>query len=241
MATPPNRLSRLPCWLSHWLGYRPPSLNPSKPTSIYLTLFWSFLGAFGGLSVLQAIFGYSAYFVARGVPGIVASYGASAVLCYGAIEAPFSQPRALVFGHFISALVGVCVAKLFHLLPEEVPEGAGQITYHDVEWLCASLSAAVAVVLMQITKTTHPPAGATALLPATSPEIWVIGWYYLPVVLLSSVMILVTALAVDNVQRRYPVFWWTPVAPVQARPVTSESESSSSGKDIEANEKSEGK
>lgn len=63
---------------------------------------------------------------------------------------------------------------------------------------------------MQVTKTTHPPAGATALLPATSREVWVVSWYFLPVVLLSSTLVLVTALFVNNLQRRYPVFWWTP-------------------------------
>lgn len=43
--------------------------------------------------------------------------GASAVLCYEAIEAPLAQPRALIGGHFISALVGICITKLFGLLP----------------------------------------------------------------------------------------------------------------------------
>ena len=70
---------------------------------------------------------------------------------------------------------------------------------------------------MQITKTTHPPAGATALLPAVSPETRAMSWYFLPVVLLSSAFVLVTALIVNNISRRYPVFWWAPSAPVVDR------------------------
>ena len=66
---------------------------------------------------------------------------------------------------------------------------------------------------MQLTKTTHPPAGATALLPATTPEIWVMSWYFLPVVLLSSIFVLITALIINNTQRRYPVFWIGPSGP----------------------------
>ncbi|KAL8789437.1 MAG: hypothetical protein Q9213_001194 [Squamulea squamosa] len=72
--TPPrNILSRLPTWISHWLGYRPPSAfsSPPPPHAIYL---WSFIGAFCGLSVLQAIFGQIGHFIDRGVPPILASY-----------------------------------------------------------------------------------------------------------------------------------------------------------------------
>ena len=135
--------------------------------------------------------------------------GASAVLVFGAIESPLAQPRALVFGHFFSALIGVCVTKLFSLMPD-------QARFESLRWLAASLSTAIAIVVMQLTGTTHPPAGATALLPATSEEIWRLSWYYLPVVLLSSVMLMVCALLFNNLHRRYPVFWIAPAPPIPA-------------------------
>lgn len=84
--------------------------------------------------------------------------------------------------------------------------------FNSLRWLAASLSSAVAIVVMQITETTHPPAGATALLPAVDDAVWAISWYYLPVVLLSSTMILAVALVINNIQRRYPVFWISPAA-----------------------------
>ncbi|KAH9836365.1 HPP family-domain-containing protein [Rhodofomes roseus] len=197
-------LARYPRWITRWLGYRatPP---PKRPE--YLVWFWSFIGAFSGLCVLQAVFGHARYFIDRGVPSMVASYGASAVLCYGAIEAPLAQPRALIGGHFISALLGLCITKLFSLSPH----------FESIRWLAASLSTSVAIVAMQITGTTHPPAGATALLPALDDDVWHLSWYYLPVVLLSSMLVLVTALLVNNVQRRYPIFWFTPATPPVAK------------------------
>jgi CBS-domain-containing membrane protein len=230
-----SRLARLPRWISHWLGYRP---ETTKPLSTSQVALWSFITAFCGLSVVQAIFNYSEYFKDRNVPGIVASYvsgkqahhksaekttltkkkGASAVLVFGAIESPLAQPRALVFGHFFSALVGICITKLFSLMPD-------QARFESLRWLAASLSTAVAIVVMQLTGTTHPPAGATALLPATNQEIWELSWYYLPVVLLSSVMLLACALLFNNLQRRYPVFWIAPAPPKQApKPVVVEKE-----------------
>jgi CBS-domain-containing membrane protein len=55
--------------------------------------------------------------------------------------------------------------------------------------------------------------GATALLAAVNTEIRDIGWYYLPVVLLTSALALVVALITNNIQRRYPVFWFYPSPP----------------------------
>ncbi|KZT07794.1 HPP-domain-containing protein [Laetiporus sulphureus 93-53] len=203
---PPHRLARYPPWLTRWLGYR---ASPPLKLPDYLIWFWSFIAAFCGLCVLQAVFGHAHYFVKRpGMPSMVASYGASAVLCFGAIEAPLSQPRALVFGHFISALLGLCITKLFSLSSH----------FESLRWLAASLSTSVAIVAMQITGTTHPPAGATALLPALNDDIWELSWYYLPVVLLSSMLVLAVALLVNNIQRRYPMFWIAPAIPPVARP-----------------------
>jgi CBS-domain-containing membrane protein len=88
-----------------------------------------------------------------------------------------------------------------------------QERFESLRWLAASLSTAIAIVVMQLTGTTHPPAGATALLPATNDEIWHLSWYYLPIVLLSSALLLVCALLLNNVQRRYPVFWIAPAPP----------------------------
>ncbi|KAF5334154.1 hypothetical protein D9758_014829 [Tetrapyrgos nigripes] len=216
---PRNFLARLPPWLSHWLGYRPPSPSspPNPKRAEYIIWLWSWIGAFCGIAVIQAVFGQADYFVRRGVPNVVASYGASAVLIYGAIESPLAQPRALIGGHFIGALVGICITKLFELLPTEE-------RYGQLEWLAGSLSCATAIVAMQMTDTTHPPGGATALLAATSTEIRHLGWYYLPIILLTSTLVLVVALIINNIQRRYPVFWITPpkvtlVEPNAAEPV----------------------
>ena len=64
---------------------------------------------------------------------------------------------------------------------------------------------------MGATNTVHPPAGATALLAATSPEITILGWYLLALVLLGSTLMLASACIVNNIHRRFPVYWWTPI------------------------------
>ena len=43
---------------------------------------------------------------------IIGSFGASAVLIYGVIRSPLAQPRNLIGGHVISAVIGVTTYKL---------------------------------------------------------------------------------------------------------------------------------
>lgn len=233
---PHHALARIHPSISRWLGYR--SSYP-KPLSSYLVAFWSFIAAFCGMSVIQAAF-RAHYFTQRAVPSVIASYvsvgflfnlhrprvlslhsslmssslpqGASAILIYGSIDSPLAQPRALIGGHFIGALLGVSISKLFQLLPPE--------RYTELQWLAGSLAVSLALVAMQFTKTVHPPAGATALLAAVNQQVIDLSWYLLPVILLSSTLALAVALVVDNIQRRYPVFWFTADAPLSVSPPT---------------------
>lgn len=63
---------------------------------------------------------------------------------------------------------------------------------------------------MAVTGTTHPPAGATALLAVADENIAAMGWFLVPVAMLGCALMLVVALLVNNIQRQYPVYWWTP-------------------------------
>ncbi|KAF2258406.1 hypothetical protein CC78DRAFT_526317 [Lojkania enalia] len=201
-------LSRLPPIVSHFLGYR--SLEP-LPSPTWMVCLWSFIGAFGGIGILFAVFDYHGFLLdEHSTPGIVASYGASAILCYGAIDVPLAQPRALIFGHFLSALIGVIIQSIFKFSYYSLDSLNGGRKY-DLQWLAGSLAVSIALVVMHLTKTTHPPAGATALLPVLDPHMISRKWMFLPLVLVSSLLVLASALLVNNIQRRYPVFWIVPI------------------------------
>ncbi len=45
---------------------------------------------------------------------------------------------------------------------------------------------------------------------AVDPQVESLGWYLLPLVLLSTALTLITSLLVNNIQRQYPIYWWTP-------------------------------
>jgi hypothetical protein len=100
----------------------------------------------------------------------------------------------------LASTVGVAVRKLFDL----------GTTSRDFLWLGGSLSTACATAVMALTGTVHPPAGATALLAVVDENVALLGWYLLPVMLLGCVLMQSVALVVNNIQRRFPVYWWAP-------------------------------
>jgi hypothetical protein len=63
---------------------------------------------------------------------------------------------------------------------------------------------------MTLTNTVHPPGGATAILAVIDPTVGAMGWMFVPLILLGSVLMVLVALLVNNISRRYPVCWWTP-------------------------------
>ncbi len=156
----------------------------------YKEHFWAFLGSFIGLGII-AFLQYKA-FPQQELVFLIGSFGASCVLVYGVIESPLAQPRNLVGGHLVSAIIGVTVQKL---LP-------------DVIWIAAPLAVSLSIVLMQVTKTLHPPGGATALIAVTGGSaVTGLGfWYVLNPVLSGVTVLLAIALIFNNRPkgRNYP-------------------------------------
>ena len=73
-----------------------------------------------------------------------------------------------------------------------------------------ALAVGVSSAAMTLTNTVHPPAGATALLAAVQPDISGLGWEFLGVVLLSSIVTTAVACLLNNIHRQYPLYWWSP-------------------------------
>lgn len=156
----------------------------------YKEHFWSFVGAFAGIGLIAFLQSY--WLTKAENVFLIGSFGASSVLIYGAIQSPLAQPRNLIGGHVISALLGVTVYKV---LP-------------DIIWLSAPLAVALSIVAMQITKTLHPPGGATALIAVIGSEkIKALGYLYvLSPVLSGAIILFLVALIFNNMtsHRKYP-------------------------------------
>ena len=168
-------------------------LTQSPPRVSGTEVFWSWLGSFLGIAVVAWL--NDGFLEKTDLVLILGSFGASAVLIYGAIKSPLAQPRHLIGGHIISAIIGVTAWKLLFFQP----------------WLAAALAVSVAIAVMHLTKTLHPPGGATALIAVIGgPKIHHLGYLYvLMPVAAGAFIMLVVALAVNNLapSRRYPEYW----------------------------------
>lgn len=172
-------------------GQTPP---PRRPWS---EIGWSWLGAFSGI---YAVYWLNAFLGIAESESLylVGSFGASAVLIYGAPTADFSQPRSFIGGHLISAFFGVLV---FQLCPANTA-------------LAGALAVSTAIAGMHVTRTLHPPGGATALIAVIGGHsIHELGFGYLfAPVLVGALIMLAVALIVNNfsssAQRNYPRYWF---------------------------------
>ncbi|GAA5810631.1 hypothetical protein MFLAVUS_004054 [Mucor flavus] len=151
-------------------------------------------------------------------PMIIASFGAGAVLLYGVVDSPLAQPRNVICGQLVGSIVGVIIAQLF-LTVEQNWTFTGQ--KQVVEWVGGATAMALALTIMQLTKTVHPPGGATALIAVTTPNIVDISWFYIAIVLVSSITQVVIACLINNIERRYPQYWWSPHEAIKLDPATS--------------------
>ncbi|NMN06606.1 CBS domain-containing membrane protein [Novosphingobium sp. SG916] len=80
---------------------------------------------------------------------LVAPIGASAVLVFAVPASPLAQPRAVLGGNLVSALIGMLLARV-GLEP----------------WLVLPLAVGLAILAMHALRCLHPPGGAMALVAA---------------------------------------------------------------------------
>lgn len=212
---PASPLHKLPTPVSRFLGHR---REQKQDVGNILGAFWSLLGAFCGLAVVAAVFNNTDSIQRHAPPAFIASFvsspgsllvystkehvqGASAILEYNAVRSPLGQPRNALLGHTFSAVIGVGISKLFQYHSE----------YEKIKWIAGAVACACASAVMLLTGTVHPPGGASAVLAATEPAITAMGWYFVGLVAWGATLMIIVALVLNNIQRQFPVYWWTPL------------------------------
>jgi CBS-domain-containing membrane protein len=166
----------------------------SPPRVSVSEVLWSWIGALIGIALVGLV--HARLLDQTGQVLLIGSFGATAVLVYGAVRSPLAQPKNVLGGHVLSALIGVCAHQVLGATP----------------WLAAAVAVATAIAVMHLTRTLHPPGGATALIAVIGGDsVHSLGYMYalVPVGLGASLLLLV-ALVVNNIPkgRRYPEFWF---------------------------------
>lgn len=154
---------------------------PPRPSTKALAFAW--LGGFLIIAILACLTNWLT------VAMVLGSFGASCVLVFGYPEAPFSQPRNVVVGHFLSSLVGLVCMQMF-----------------GAQWWSVSIAVGTAIALMMVTRTVHPPAGSNPVIAFLGDPGW--GFLLFPT-LVGAICIVAFALVYNNVTRtdRYPKYW----------------------------------
>ncbi|MGB0941122.1 MAG: HPP family protein [Marinomonas sp.] len=143
-----------------------------------------FIGGFVGILSLALLTSWSNY------PLLMAPFGATCVILFTAAAAPFAQPRNVIGGHFISALVGLVALYFF---------GQGPIVM--------AFAVATAIAAMQFFRAVHPPAGANPLVILMAGSAG-FDFLLLPV-LLGSIVLVGVAAVINNAKAdaKWPLYW----------------------------------
>ena len=83
---------------------------------------------------------------------LAASFGSSVVVVFGYPDNEFSQPKNVLLGHLLCALVGIIFVTLFKITQDRT-----------IFFLAIGLAVGLSVMLMMAFKITHPPAGANTI------------------------------------------------------------------------------
>jgi CBS-domain-containing membrane protein len=149
-------------------------------------------GAAGGAVAIGIM---EALSVSTAFPLFAIPFATSIVLVLGSPQAAPAQPRALIGGHVVSTLIGLLVVK----------------TFGPAAW-AAALAVGLAMIVMHLTETFHPPAGIDPLVVVVNN----ISWSFLIVpVTVGALLLTLFAFAWHNLVARgankgdtWPTRWW---------------------------------
>lgn len=120
---------------------------------------------------------------------LLGSFGSSAVLVFVFPDLHFSQPRSVIGGHFVCTGVGLATLAIV-----------------GPTWWSLASAAAVAVALMMLTRTLHPPAGSNPIIVFLAMPQW--GFLLFPTLFGALAMVVVALVYHRASRRRYPMYWW---------------------------------
>jgi CBS-domain-containing membrane protein len=120
---------------------------------------------------------------------VLGSFGASCVLIFGFPDVPFSQPRNVIGGHFLSSLIGLLCLTLF-----------------GANWWSVSIAVSTSIAMMMLTRTTHPPAGSNPVIIYLLKPAW--SFLLFPT-LFGAIVLVIIAVIYNNLANdgKYPKYW----------------------------------
>ena len=127
---------------------------------------------------------------------LAASFGSSVVVVFGYPENEFAQPKNVLFGHFLCALIGIIFVTIFEISQDRT-----------IFFLAIGLAVGIAVMLMMALKITHPPAGGNTIVVMLTQDSF---QFLIFPILVGAVTIIIGGIIYNRfiLKKNYPLEWF---------------------------------
>tara|TARA_B100001123_G_scaffold181885_1_gene208228 strand:- start:54 stop:575 length:522 start_codon:yes stop_codon:yes gene_type:complete len=127
---------------------------------------------------------------------LAASFGSSVVVVFGYPDNEFAQPKNVLFGHLLCALIGVIFVTLFKISQDRT-----------VFFLAIGAAVGLAVMLMMALKITHPPAGGNTIVVMLAQDSF---QFLIFPIMVGAVTIIIGGIIYNRfiLKKKYPLKWF---------------------------------
>ncbi len=127
---------------------------------------------------------------------LAASFGSSVVVVFGYPENEFAQPKNVLLGHLLCALIGVIFVTLFKISQDRM-----------IFFLAVGLAVGLAVMLMMAFKITHPPAGGNTIVVMLAQDSF---QFLIFPIMVGAVTIIIGGIIYNRfiLKKNYPLEWF---------------------------------
>jgi len=126
---------------------------------------------------------------------LAASFGSSVVVVFGYPENEFSQPKNVLLGHLLCALVGIIFVTLFKITQDR-----------SIFFIAIGLAVGISVMLMMAFRVTHPPAGGNTIVVMLTQDSF--QFLVFPI-MVGAITIIIGGIIYNRLllKRKYPQTW----------------------------------
>ena len=126
---------------------------------------------------------------------LAASFGSSVVVVFGYPDNEFAQPKNVLFGHLLCALVGIVFVTLFKITQDRM-----------IFFLAVGLAVGISVMFMMALKITHPPAGGNTIVVMLAQDSF---QYLIFPITVGAITIIIGGVIYNRfiLKKKYPLKW----------------------------------
>ena len=127
---------------------------------------------------------------------LAASFGSSVVVVFGYPDNEFAQPKNVLFGHLLCALIGVIFVTLFKISQDR-----------SIFFLAIGMAVGISVMLMMAFKITHPPAGGNTIVVMLTQD----SFHFLIFPIMVGAITIIIGGVIYNrfiLKKKYPLKWF---------------------------------